>query len=812
MAAGSSHHPSEMCLIRALVRGITVFGLLLPCSVAGLDDRWSAYSQHGITHGEAPKSSDRLVVMLAIRQRNLRLLENMARSVSDPLQHNYGEYYSRDEMNGFISPSEEDVKHVREHFEQLPDSSVEFSLGRDLARFTCSVLCVEKTFNTTLLIQKGRVAPGDTPIRSVAPIRLPWLVAQALDGVSLNAPLFMPPRPRQASRPAFVYQSSGRKAPRIRPFVVAGDRFVSMFFVAFCKDELVNTDTLEKGLCTSRPGPSIIAFDFLILQAPNSQKVVHMPADSDVLGQSAADCGKQSGCVQFNATVGDVMNFASTTIRVRAMFSDGSVSVFSDSAEVEAAWPMTYSDPRTLAKFYDIPIEKPLRHPKSTIAVAEFLGQYYNPQDLENFFKMMGVRSWDTSAKLRLVGRNEPMAGSVLGGEAQLDIQYITAMAANVSTFFWSVPSIELSTRQEPFLDWLMQLADTDDEAMPLVHSVSYGDDAPNMPSWFKQRVNVEFMKLAARGVTILVASGDDGAHGSLVATKGTEFCHHAREEFPASSPWVTAVGGTQFATATSPVCQYYASDVIVQCGEAGEVACSSAAGSVITTGGGFSSDFPRPWYQVDHVDKYLKQTDAPVPSAHKLGFNASGRAYPDVAAVASGYPVLMGEHLEVMSGTSAATPLIASMVARWNEERLQKGMPRLGFLNPLLYRLSTENPEAFNDVLMGDNRCSRSTCCSHGYSAARGWDAVSGIGSPRFSKVAELVSKESGLASTNNIRPRETQLTGESSPRWGDWGIFSGVLLLSLPTFMLVAFVAKKFWCRSVSAQSLKTAFLLDR
>lgn len=193
------------------------------------------------------------------------------------------------------------------------------------------------------------------------------------------------------------------------------------------------------------------------------------------------------------------------------------------------------------------------------------------------------------------------------------------------------------------------------------------------------------------------------------------------------------------------------------------------------------------------------------------MGFNASGRAYPDVAAVASSYPVLMGDRLEVMSGTSAATPLIASMVARWNEERLQKGMPRLGFLNPLLYLLSAENPEAFNDILMGDNRCSRSTCCPHGYSAARGWDAVSGIGSPRFSKVAELVSRQSGLGSPSNMRPRETLLAGQSSPRWGAWIIFGAALLISLPVFMLVAFFYRNFVKRNVSAQSLKAAFLLD-
>eukprot|EP00931_Biecheleriopsis_adriatica_P075609 TRINITY_DN49434_c0_g1_i1.p1 TRINITY_DN49434_c0_g1~~TRINITY_DN49434_c0_g1_i1.p1 ORF type:complete len:827 (+),score=125.07 TRINITY_DN49434_c0_g1_i1:70-2481(+) len=708
----------------------------------GVDDSWAAFAQPGFQHSDRPHSDQNVTVLIAIRQRNLELLELRAQRVSDPSHRDYGHYLSRKEINGIASPEDWDIQIIRSFLQGLP-GKLEFSHGFDLARFTCTVSCIESSFNTTLMTQKGKVAPGTTPIRAATPIGLPHHVKQALDGVSLNAPLFMPPRPKEPERRKFVYNSSGRAAPQIRPWMVSGDQFIQVHFVAFCKDGLPNLNKLEEGLCSHGGGTSIASFDILVVQSStNTQKGVRLPAVSDVLGEQASLCGNTT-CIELNATLGGIINYASTRVRIRAVFSDGTVSRFSDVNEVRPAWPMAYTTPSTLSKLYSVPLDEPIRHPRNSISVAEFLGQYYNPEDLEAFFKLMGVRSWSTGAKLRLIGQDEPLAGSVLGGEAQLDIQYITAMASNVSTIFWSVPSIELATRQEPFLDWLMQLADTEDEAVPLVHSVSYGDDALSMPHWFKQRLNIEFMKLALRGVTILVASGDDGVSGSQVASKGTEYCGMNREEFPASSPWVTAVGGTQFAKAAVPVCSYASDSVIVHCAEDREVVCGSDKGGGITSGGGFSSDFKRPWYQQAAVEHYLSQTDAPLPGQHELRHNASGRGFPDISAIANNYLVLMGKNVEAMSGTSASTPLVAAMVARWNEERLKRHLPTLGFLNPLIYRLHSQHPEAFNDIQVGDNRCSRSACCHAGFGAARGWDAVSGVGSPRFEQIASLIRGE---------------------------------------------------------------------
>lgn len=143
-------------------------------------------------------------------------------------------------------------------------------------------------------------------------------------------------------------------------------------------------------------------------------------------------------------------------------------------------------------------------------------------------------------------------------------------------------------------------------------------------------------------------------------------------------------------------------------------------------------------------MEAYLKQDDNPVPDAKKWSFNAAGRAYPDISGISSNYLVMMGNELMPESGTSASTPLLAAMVAHWNDIRLRNNQPPLGFLNPLLYKLGEVHPDAFNDVVIGNNNCAHDgTCCEHGFGAARGWDSVTGLGTPKFDVIAELLTTQ---------------------------------------------------------------------
>nr|KAF6325903.1 tripeptidyl peptidase 1 [Myotis myotis] len=253
---------------------------------------------------------------------------------------------------------------------------------------------------------------------------------------------------------------------------------------------------------------------------------------------------------------------------------------------------------------------------------------------------------------------------------------------------------------QEPFLQWLLLLSN--ESALPPVHTASYGDDEDSLSSAYIQRVNTEFMKAAARGLTLLFASGDSGA--GCWSTSGR---HQFRPSFPASSPYVTTVGGTSFKNpfrVTSEVVDYI-------------------------SGGGFSNVFPRPSYQEEAVAKFLSSSPQLPPSSY---FNASGRAYPDVAALSDGYWVVSNRvPIPWVSGTSASTPVFGGILSLINEHRILNGRPPLGFLNPRLYQ---QHGAGLFDVTRGCHEsCLNEEVQGQGFCSGPGWDPVTGWGTPNF-------------------------------------------------------------------------------
>merc|ERR1719379_2376088 len=101
------------------------------------------------------------------------------------------------------------------------------------------------------------------------------------------------------------------------------------------------------------------------------------------------------------------------------------------------------------------------------------------------------------------------------------------------------------------------------------------------------------------------------------------------------------------------------------------------------------------------------------------MGYNASGRAYPDISAQASNFFVISGFPMPGVSGTSCASPTAAGVFSLLNDLRLQNGKSTLGFLNPLIY----QNAAAFNDITTGSSEgCGFS---GGGWPAKQGWDAV---------------------------------------------------------------------------------------
>jgi len=237
--------------------------------------------------------------------------------------------------------------------------------------------------------------------------------------------------------------------------------------------------------------------------------------------------------------------------------------------------------------------------------------------------------------------------------------------------------------------------------SIPQTFTTSYGEPEQTIPPDYMATVCNLFAQLGARGSSIMFSSGDSGVGGGRCLTNDGRSAVQFQPAFPASCPFVTAVGGT---IRVNP-----------------EVAVSFS-------GGGFSNHFARPSYQTSAVNGFLNalgNTNAGL-------FNRTGRAYPDVAAQGSGFQVVVGGRTVSVGGTSASSPTVAAVIALVNDFRISNGKAPLGFLNPLIYA----NPSAFNDIVSGSNP----GCGTNGFTARTGWDPVTGLGTPDFLKLQSLL------------------------------------------------------------------------
>jgi len=240
-----------------------------------------------------------------------------------------------------------------------------------------------------------------------------------------------------------------------------------------------------------------------------------------------------------------------------------------------------------------------------------------------------------------------------------------------------------------------------------------------------RRMFDLEIKKLGIRGVTVITSSGDEGVSGGASNTKGCSYMPY----FPASSPYVIAVGGTEGPEVGDP-----------------EVACQGDKRCGITSGGGFSNVYAMPEWQKTHVDNYfnsLESYELPFVVERKNWkhiipwtgtYNRYGRAYPDISVIGSNFVVIMNGTFFVCSGTSASAPVSAGMFSLINAARLKAGRSSLGWITPWLYKL---NGTYANDILEGKNNCLREYegCCEEGFTAKPGWDPVTGWGSLNYQR-----------------------------------------------------------------------------
>ncbi|TFY80682.1 hypothetical protein EWM64_g3330, partial [Hericium alpestre] len=241
---------------------------------------------------------------------------------------------------------------------------------------------------------------------------------------------------------------------------------------------------------------------------------------------------------------------------------------------------------------------------RNRLGIAGYLEQYANFADLQTFFRQFRTDARGTNFLVVLVngGENDQsnpgdevrssgfQCGYGLmrrGTQANLDMQYAEGISFPTPNTYYSTggspPFIAdgntPENTNEPYLDFLDFLLRQD--SIPQTLSTSYGDDEQTVPLDYAQHVCTKFAQLGARGTSVLFSSGDSGVGDSLCLSNDGSYEVQFIPNFPATCPFVTAVGGT---TSVNP-----------------EVAASLSSG-------GFSNYFARPTYQATAVSAFLKQ------------------------------------------------------------------------------------------------------------------------------------------------------------------------------------------------------------
>jgi tripeptidyl-peptidase-1 len=193
-----------------------------------------------------------------------------------------------------------------------------------------------------------------------------------------------------------------------------------------------------------------------------------------------------------------------------------------------------YVTPDLLYSYYNI--HSPIGNSLASQGVYETIGQTFSPSDLTLFQETFNLTR---EAMASVIGGHASDQQCIDKpedcGEANLDVQYLMAVAQKVPStyYYWA--------EKDFMIDWMTQVSNM--ASPPLVFSISYGADERELPVGYSAAFNLISLKLAAKGISITVASGDDGAQ-SANARSNPLMCGYS-PSFPATSPYVTAVGGT---------------------------------------------------------------------------------------------------------------------------------------------------------------------------------------------------------------------------------------------------------------------------
>ena len=403
--------------------------------------------------------------------------------------------------------------------------------------------------------------------------------------------------------------------------------------------------------------------------------------------------------------------------------------------------------------------------------------------DIENFQNAAGLPVKDpTLVLVPNSGNNAEFAGDE--SESDLDLEYSGGMAPGAQIYFVYVGD------NANFSVWDSIQYAVDNQVAPII-SVSYGICETALSPTQYSSLNAVLSQAATQGQSLIVPSGDSGSTDCYGVTGLTSAQQQALAvDFPASSQYVTAMGGTEF-----PATDVASTNTTYWQSASGNDVISSALSyipegvwndnappssnnnntAILSSGGGGVSALtsPRPTWQagvpgIPSGTKRLVPDIALSASPDNAGFLycSSDPSIGVAGSCANGFRDSNAQFLTVAGGTSFDVPIFAGLVAVINQKENSVGQ---GIVASTLYSLasnSTTYANAFHDINNGNNNCSAagSAACSGSgmtqYSATTGYDLASGLGSIDFNKLLNAWPAMTG----STLTPSRTTLSAASN------------------------------------------------
>lgn len=421
-----------------------------------------------------------------------------------------------------------------------------------------------------------------------------------------------------------------------------------------------------------------------------------------------------------------------------------------------------YMTPGDVATIYDVSAAYNAGYTGSGQSIAVMGQSAVDLSDIEAFQTAIGMTVKDPTVVLvPSTGSAETVSGDE--AESDIDLEYSSSVAKGANIYFVYTGN---SQNNEGVFDSISYAVDTD--IAPIL-SMSYGECEADLGQGNYATLDAVLQQAATQGQSVIVSSGDSGSTACYVDVQNnkngvgpTADQEALAVNYPASSAYVTAMGGTEFPSAdvASTNSTYWesasGSDVIASAvsyipeqvwnDDSAQYGAEYGAYYALSAGGGGTSQFAtRPSWQSGVTGipsgKYRLVPDISLDSSpNNAGYlyctsDTSSWSSGQKASCNSGFRDSSSQILTVAGGTSFAAPIFAGMLAVINQKTNSTGQ---GLINSTLYSLAadaTTYASAFHDITSGGNQCNIGTtyCSTDGaanYAATTGYDEASGLGS----------------------------------------------------------------------------------